>query len=357
MSEKSQQKVARVFYVVILASLFVILVSPFAVAIALSSSVALALFPLIRWLEGKGMRRKPAAALVTVLFAILISIPFTFFVAKGTVTVTQHLEKINFNDQLREQGVQGVVSDLRHDLVSFVHRGAQKVNISEFLTRKKIDSYLNMVTTFLLKFFKSVFTGLPVIFLMLMITVLCLYSFLKHAENLRRFFQKLFGFSGETMDELIGVAINDARAVYVSNLVTGTVQSLFVATAGALLHMADFFLIFFVTLVLSFVPVIGAAPVAFALGLLAFFQGNTTAAIIMAVVGGVAGTIDNILRPWLASIGGESRTPPITAFVCVLGGALWLGFPGLFLGLLVGTFAHDTIPIFWKEIGKDRHFF
>jgi hypothetical protein len=42
----------------------------------------------------------------------------------------------------------------------------------------------------------------------------------------------------------------------------------------------------------------------------------------------------------------------MTAFICVLGGALWLGFPGLFIGLLIGTFAYDTLPLFWQEIAR-----
>jgi predicted PurR-regulated permease PerM len=59
--------------------------------------------------------------------------------------------------------------------------------------------------------------------------------------------------------------------------------------------------------------------------------------------------IDNMLRPWLATFG-ESKIPPIVAFVCVIGGALLLGFPGLFIGLLVGSIAYDTLPIFWDDL-------
>jgi predicted PurR-regulated permease PerM len=274
--------------------------------------------------------------------------------AKGTITVTESLEKINFNDQMQDQGVQSVVSDVRHDVVIFIHKNARRLNMGEFLTIKKVDGYLNSLTTFLLNFFRSVVVALPVIFLLLLVTILCLYSFLKNAHNVRVFLQKVFGFSHETMDDLVLVAIKDARSVYVSNLATGSVQAFCVAVGAAVLGIADFFLIFFITLILAFIPVVGAAPVAFACAGIAFFKGENTHAIIMVGVGLFAGIIDNILRPWLATIG-ESKIPPITAFVCVLGGALWLGFPGLFIGLLVGTFAYDTLPIFWREIGRGDH--
>lgn len=354
MSKKSEQKVARVLYMTVLCLAFLVLVSPFAIPVILAASIALAMFPLVLKLESKGMKRKPAAAISTILFTFIISIPISFFLVKGTITVTESLQKINFNEQLREQGMQGVVSDIRHDLVTFIHKNAERVNLGDFLTRKKVDSYLNTITTFLLNFFQGVVASLPVIFILLLVMILCLYSFLKNAHPVRLFIQKVFGFSNETMNDLVSIAMRDARAVYVSNVVTGSVQAFCVALGAAVLGIADFFLIFFITLVLAFIPVIGAAPVAFVCAGIAFFRGNNTHGFIMLGVGMFAGLIDNILRPWLASIG-ESHIPPITAFVCVLGGALWLGFPGLFIGLLVGTFAYDTLPVFWREIGRGEN--
>ena len=63
--------------------------------------------------------------------------------------------------------------------------------------------------------------------------------------------------------------------------------------------------------------------------------------------------MDNILRPWLASFG-ESKAPGIVSFVFVIGGALLIGFPGLFIGLLLGSVVYDTFPLFWDEIGKNE---
>lgn len=330
MSKKSEQKVARVLYMTMLSVAFLVLVSPFAISIAIAGSIALALFPLVLRLEEKGMTRRKAAAFLTVIFAVIISIPITFFIASGTVTVTDHLERIHFNEHLKEQGMKEVVSDVRQDLVSFVHTSASRLSLGDFLTTKKIDGYLNMTTTYLLNFFRGVITSLPVIFLFLLVTILCLYSFLKHAHPVRCFFQRIFGFSNDTMNDIVSIAVRDARSVYVSNIATGGIQSFIVATAVSIMGVGSFFLIFFITLVLSFVPVVGAAPVAFACAAIAYFKGEVTQAIILAVVGGFTGIVDNILRPWLASIG-ESNMPPITAFLCVLGGALWLGFPGLSL--------------------------
>lgn len=345
----SEIKVVRVLYIVFLSLALITFVSPFFISLIFAATVSLALFPLLLKLEHKGMRRKQAAALLTTLFTIVISIPLFFFLIKGTIAVTNQLEKMAINEKLREQKVTELVSDIHHDLVIWIQKFSGKYEFLNFLDERKINSYLGMVNTYLLAFFQSLATNLPTMFILLLIMILCTYSLLKNATNVRNFFQKVFGFSDEKMDRLVQIYIMDSRQVYISNITTGGIQSIIVATGVSLLGLGDWFLVFFVTLILSFIPVIGAAPVAFIFAVVAFFRDNNTAAIILVVLGGFTGVIDNMLRPWLATFG-ESRIPPIVAFVCVIGGALLLGFPGLFIGLLVGSIAYDTLPIFWDDL-------
>lgn len=341
--------VVRILYVVILASAMFFLISPFVIPIFFAATVALALYPLHKKLMQKGLGRRSSAGILTAFFSIVISIPLTFFIIKGTIAVTNHLEKISFNEKLRDQGVQEIVSDLRVELIHFVQKFSSKYEFLNFLNERKIEQYLVMVNNYLLKFFQDVATGLPTIFILLLIMILCTYSFIKHGENINHFFQKITGFSDARMKQLTQIFVSDSRQVYLSNIVTGGVQSLMVAAGVSLLNLGDFFLVFFITLILSFVPVVGAAPVAFIFAGLAFLRENNQAAIILLVLGGITGVVDNILRPWLTTFG-ESKVPPIVSFVCVIGGALWLGFPGLFIGLLVGSIAYDTLPIFWDEL-------
>lgn len=351
----TEVKVIRVLYIITLSLALLVFVSPFFISIIFAATVALALFPVLLKLEAKGMKRKRAAALLTVLFTIVISIPLFFFLIKGTIAVTGQLEKMAINEKLRDQGVTELVSDLRHEFVVSIHNYSSKYEFLTFLNEKKIESYLTMVNNFLLVFFQGLATSLPEVFILLLIMILCTYSLLKNASNVRRFFQKIFGFSDEKMDRIVALYIMDSRQVYISNIATGGIQSIIVATGVSLLGLGDWFLVFFVTLILSFIPVIGAAPVAFLFALLAFFKGNSTSAIILLVLGSFTGVVDNLLRPWLASFG-ESRIPPIVAFVCVIGGALLMGFPGLFVGLLVGSIAYDTLPIFWEELHSKKFF-
>jgi predicted PurR-regulated permease PerM len=329
-----------------------ILISPFIIAIIFGGTVALAIYPLQLKLESIGIVRKRAAAILTTVFTFLISIPFFFFLIQGTIAVTGQLEKFHSSNKFQNQGMQNMVRTLRHDLVEKVHEHAAQFEIAQFLTLEKIDQYLNTTTTYLLKFFQGFAANLPVVFLLFLIMVVCLYSFLTYAHEVKKFFQSLFGFSDARTNELAAIFVKDSRQVYVSNIATGGVQSLIVATAVALTGIGDFFFVFFITLILSFIPVVGAAPVAFMAALIAYFQGDSTIAILLGVVGGLSGIIDNILRPYLASMG-ESKIPAVASFICVLGGAILLGFPGLFIGILIGSIAYDTLPIFWEELKSE----
>jgi predicted PurR-regulated permease PerM len=343
----------RVLYIVILSLALLVLVSPFFISIIFAATVSLAMYPLLLKLESKGIKRKHAAALLTTFFTIIISIPLFFFVIKGTIAVTNQLEKMSINERLRDQGVQEMVTDFRHEIVLAIQKYSSKYNFLSFLDEKKIDYYLGMVNEFLLEFFQGFLSSLPTIFILLLIMILCTFSFLNNASGVWNFFKKITGLSDERMDQLTNIFIKDSRQVYISNIATGGIQSLMVAIGVSVLGLGDFFLVFFITLILSFIPVVGAAPVAFLFALLGFFKGHNTAAIILFVLGGVTGVVDNLLRPWLASFG-ESRVPPIVAFICVIGGALLLGFPGLFIGLLIGSIAYDTLPIFWDEVSEKK---
>lgn len=353
MSEIADKKIIRVLYILALVTASLALIFPFIIPIIFGGTLSLAMFPVMLRLEKVGLKRKAAAKIVTGVFTFIISIPLFFFLIKGTITVTQQLEKLARSEKLKDQGVSELVTGLRSDLIKVIYKYASKFEMMDFLSATKIDHYLESVTRFLLNFFQSLATSLPLFFMFFLIMVLCIYSFLVNASEVRKFFQGLFGFDDACTDQLIHIFIKDSRQVYLSNIITGGVQSLIVALGVSFLGQGDFFLVFFVTLILSFIPVIGAAPVAFIFAAVAFLKDNTTASIILVILGMVTGVADNILRPWLASFG-ESRIPPVVAFIFVIGGALLFGFPGLFLGLLVGSIAYDTLPVFWKEVIRSR---
>lgn len=334
----------RGLYIIGLLAVFFYLIHPFLIPLFFAATISLALNPLLQFIVSKGLKKKYAAFLLTGLFSILISIPVIFFVIKGITAVTSKLEEFTVKE------VQDLFSGIKVDIITHVQHFLSLHHLT-ILSDKKIEDYLIVINKFLLDFFREAAADIPSLFLYFVVMILSTYSFFVHSQNIKYFFKKLMGLEESHMNKLVRVFMMNSRQVYFSNITTGAVQSLIVASGVSLMKLGDFFLVFFITLILSFIPIIGASPVAFLFSLFAFIKGDNTSAVILLVLGGFTGIIDNLLRPWLATFG-ESKIPPVAAFICVIGGVLWMGFPGLFVGLLLGTLTFDTLPLFWDLSNK-----
>ena len=349
--ELQKTKWVRLIFSITLLVLGIYLVSPFIVPIVFGATISLALFPLHQKFTRK-IPNKLSAGLLAFSFTFLISIPFTFFAARGGMLLSKQIEKLQSDNRYKEQEVSSLIKVFKNEIVERIETLSEKIGFPIQLTDDQFLAYAQKASNYLIAFFQNLASSLPNFVLFLLLMIVCIYSFLKNSRPLSKFFQEIFGLKDEEMRELTKKFINSSQQVYLTNLITGSVQSLMVALASSLLGLFEFFLVFFITLILSFIPVIGAAPVAFLIGLIAFFQDEAFAGVVMIVVGGVAGVVDNILRPYLASFG-DSNIPALPAFVFVVGGAFLMGFPGLFIGLLVGSFIFDTLPFFWHQM-KER---
>lgn len=347
-------KVQRISYIVLLVLFSLVFISPFLIPILLAGSVSLALYPLQVGLEKKFKRPKWTAVLLTFSFTTIVSIPFIFFLIKGAQTVSGFMAQSSPTKGLSNHGLEYMLKTLRGDIYLKIQHFISNWPFASFFTEKRLDHYLQGAINILLKFFQDFGADLPSVFIFFLVMVLNIYFFLVHGLGIRVFFQKLFGFDEQKMQKLVTIFISNARQIYFSNIVTGTIQSIIVATGVYFVVKVDWFVVFFITFVLSFMPVIGASPIAFLFTIFSFLQGNSLGAFILFGLGCFTGVIDNLLRPWLASFG-ESKISPVFALVFVLGGALLLGLPGLFIGLLVGAISFDSIPLFWEEVVAERN--
>jgi predicted PurR-regulated permease PerM len=354
MSKNIKNQVSLTLYMVLLILLSLFIISPFIVPILFASTIALALFPIQLKLESRNWKNTRAAGLIVSIFTLVVTMPFMFFLTKGTMLIIDLLEKFAFGVKLENKGTKEVFAVIKHDIVGKILEYVSQFPMANFITEEKIYSYMKTANVVLLDFFKNLTGGIPAGVLFFVVMMLSTFAFLSGAKKVRKFFDSMFGFTSAKTDQIVGIFLRNSRQVYISNLVTGFIQSIIVATGVYFVSGADWFLVFFITLIFSFIPVVGAAPMAFLFALIAFVQGERSDAVILLIIGGVTGITDNILRPWLASQG-ESKTPATISFIFVIGGALLFGFPGLFIGLFVGAIAYDTLPIFWEAFGGSEN--
>jgi len=88
---------------------------------------------------------------------------------------------------------------------------------------------------------------------------------------------------------------------------------------------------------------------AFIIALYAFFiEKRTGAGVAMSIIGVVSGLADNIVRPYLVSLG-EVEVPAFIGFLAVIGGVIVMGLPGLFVGPLLASLMYGALPIIIEE--------
>ena len=333
------RNILKIATMVVLAYAFLHILSPFFIPLILGGILAMALSPFVAFIMKKGMSRKKAInTLVATIFLIGL-IPSIFFFVRGANVVYAL-----FN----QDGLMEKVTSYQNMAMSFLDQQANSFGFSTVQLHQYTNQAVKNVGQFLLNLFSNFLSQIPDMILVSLITFIAIYFFLIEEEKIRKIFDRYFYFSTENGNRFIAVLKSSCREVFFSNVLTGIIQSVIVTTGALICGIGDAFIVFFITFICSFIPVLGAGPVAFVLSLISFAQGFVAAGIGMLVISIVSGLADNIIRPYLASMG-EVEVDGFVSFLAVIGGVIVLGLPGLFVGPLLASLVYGAIPIILEE--------
>ncbi len=168
------------------------------------------------------------------------------------------------------------------------------------------------------------------------------------AQQVRRFIRRL---TGPRADEIVTLSGQAIRAVALGIVVTALVQATLagIGLFGVGFPFAGMFVaLVFILCVAQLGPIIALLPCVIWL----YAAGSTGRATVLLVVMILAGTVDNVLRPLLIKKGAD--LPLLLIFAGVIGGLLWLGIIGLFVGPVVLAVASRLLDG-WIESGTGEH--
>ncbi len=168
------------------------------------------------------------------------------------------------------------------------------------------------------------------------------------AHQVRRFIRRL---TGPRADEIVTLSGQAIRAVALGIVVTAVVQATLagIGLFGVGFPFAGMFVaLVFILCVAQLGPIIALLPCVIWL----YAAGSTTRATVLLVVMILAGTVDNVLRPLLIKKGAD--LPLLLIFAGVIGGLLWLGIIGLFVGPVILAVASRLLDG-WIESGTGEH--
>lgn len=313
---------------------------PFLAPIALAFMFAVTFRPVHRWFLSVFKNKRTLASILTIIFILVVVVtPLTF--------LTERLisESYNFYFDIREKGL----GDLDRITYYFIHP-VQKI-FPGF--DPDILGYVQSLTEAFVGNLGSIFSSTASLVAGLFLGIISLFYIFKDGHRFRKTIIELSPLSDRYDIQIIDRLEIAVNSVVRGSLLTALVQGLFVAIGFALFGIPHVVLWGSVAVVAALLPAIGTGLVMLPAVLFLFATGSASAAIGLAIWGVVAvGLVDNLLLPFF--IGKTFKIHSLFVLFSVIGGILFFGPVGLFLGPLVIALLFALLDIYRLLILDDQ---
>lgn len=300
---------------------------PFIGLMLWSIILAVALYPLNRWIAGKlGGKEGRAATLLVAVILLSVFVPsalLVFSFAESTTDLVKQIRGGTFHVPPPSEAVAGwpVIGEKLHALWAAAH-----TDLGSVLT--KYEPKIADITKQILGFAASAGSGMAMFLVALVVAGIWMaYGTSGHAAA-RAIARRMAG--DERGDTLVTLSTSTIRTVAQGVIGIACVQALLLGAGFIGIGIPGAGILALVVLVLGIVQIpamlVSLPTIAYVLS----SQGFTTEAILFTVYTLIAGTADNILKPFVLGRGVDAPMPVI--LLGALGGMATGGIIGLFLG-------------------------
>ena len=342
MTDYAKYKVVRILIVSVTFVLFGFMFLPFFTPIVMAALFGFALEPVVSKYAVRKSKRKFPTAVLLLSFFLLITGPIVWVLYR-IVAKTKEFSAIGVQNLPLVQSIERAY----HRMVESVWRVAEQVNIDAAAAPDQSE-WLAKGGTWLMNYLTSFITGLPEFVLALFVFTASLYYFLTEASTVKRVIVRLDLLSSREINQIISVVQRSSYQSLIVMAAIGAVQGLIVAGAAAAFGYPEFLIVFLVTFLFSFIPLLGTAPVPALLALISFAQGEIGSGAGLLVAAAIAGSVDNLLKPILLKGSGD-ELHPIISLLAIIGAIIVYGIPGLLLGPILTQLAFQIIPILFDR--------
>ena len=204
--------------------------------------------------------------------------------------------------------------------------------ISSYLTRN-VSGLLKSTGTFVSSFIFMMFS---------------LFFFFVDGDYLIEQVRTLIPIDKKYIDRLFKQVSEGIKGIIFGNLFTGIFQGFCSFIVYSVFGVQNSFTFAFLTIIASFMPIIGTTIIWVPLGVLFIIRGEIIKAMIFLVVAWFFITIpDNFVRPLL--LGNRIELHPLFIFFAILGGVLFFGLSGIILGPLMFILFFEVMKIYNEE--------
>jgi predicted PurR-regulated permease PerM len=319
------------------------IIKPFTVPLLWGAIIAMAAFPLVKWLEPKlGGRRGLSATLVSLSFILILVIP-AWSVTEASVGAIKHISSALESGTLKVPPPPERVADLpvigenvfaawnnaSDDLETFLHANAHQVGqLAKTVLERIGNSVLGI--------------------LMFVVAIIIAGGLMTYAESCgdaaKRFFVRVGGLNpgGEWAPLAVATVRNVLQGVVGVALIQTALIAIGLFAAG--IPGAPLWSTVVLVLAIAQLPaLIVVAPII----VYVWSTADTTTAIIFTVYQLLAGASDNVLKPMLMGRGLDIPMPVI--LIGAIGGMMMSGIIGLFVGAVVLSFFYKLFGLWLAQ--------
>jgi len=234
---------------------------------------------------------------------------------------------------------EGILDKARHLLEKIPGLNADEI--------KKIWSEMfSRVQGLALVVLSKILTAGPAIVIQWIVFLIAFVVFFLNYENLLSFFHS-FEKKNKDVRQCVKFFQNATQATLMGTLVVGTAQASIITIGTAIAGFESFVLLGLCAFFASFVPFFGTAIVWVSALIYSLVAGDTEAAIIVGVAGGMSSVADNLILPTF--IGSQNKVHPLLLFVVVIGLIEMIGIWGLFIGPVLAIFSTRVFELWYKQ--------
>jgi predicted PurR-regulated permease PerM len=358
-----------------------LVISPFLPALAWALALAVLAHPIHKWLRRRWAYPNLCAGTVVVVVVLLIMAPVAFVTQSLISEASLYLrlgqeqiasgewkETINRHPAVRRivswidpslelsprrTGENAPTDDSAEPFVDESSNSADETSKSRKANSAAGGPSMAGAAGVLTRGATSIVTGTIEIGMQILITVMCLFYFLRDRHDALKAMRSLLPLTNSEVDEIFGRVDDTIHATVFGSLTVALVQGFMGGLMFWLLGLASPLFWGAIMGLLAVVPVLGTfviwAPTAASLAI----HGEWGKAIILASWGAVAiGLIDNLLYPWL--VGNRMRFHTLLVFFSMVGGLAQFGASGIILGPLLLAIADAMLEIWRRRTGDHR---
>ena len=321
------------FVLIILSFVFCLLIIypflfPFLLALVVAYLCEEPVNRISKFIKREGVLWRWFISLMFILFIFFIFVfPFCFILIDSIGQISSMISKSSFS--IKDIGF---YNDKIHESISMV---LDKFGVHFVLDDLilKVKMWLETFANVTFREFAKIIYSTPQTLIKFVIFFITAIVFIVHGQKYRKLvLPKLIPWP-DIRKLLSKSTSNVLSALIVANLLVATIQAVFITAVLGVLTVPRFAVLGFISFFMSFIPVVGTAPIMLGSAAYLFFgEHRLIAAVVVVIASVVVGLLDNLLRPYFMK--SKSNLNFFWVFLAVIGGLSQFGLIGTILGPL-----------------------